>query len=37
MIPGMNQRKMQQMMKKMGMQQVNIPAELVIIRTAEKE
>lgn len=33
----MNQRKMQQMMKKMGMQQVSIPAELVIIRTADKE
>ncbi|MBW2987279.1 nascent polypeptide-associated complex protein [Candidatus Woesearchaeota archaeon] len=37
MIPGMNQRKMQQMMRKMGMQQVNIPAEVVIIRTAEQE
>ncbi|MBW3012771.1 nascent polypeptide-associated complex protein [Candidatus Woesearchaeota archaeon] len=37
MIPGMNQRKMQQMMKRMGMQQVDIPAELVIIRTADQE
>ncbi|MBD3259994.1 nascent polypeptide-associated complex protein [Candidatus Woesearchaeota archaeon] len=33
----MNPRKMQQMMKRMGMQQVDIPAELVIIRTADQE
>ena len=37
MIPGMNPRKMQQMMKQMGIQQVDIPATEVIIRTAEKE
>ena len=34
---GMNPRKMQQMMKKMGIQQQDIQAEEVIIRTAEKE
>lgn len=37
MIPGMNPRKMQQMMRKMGMSQVEIPATEVIIRTPEKE
>ena len=36
MIPGMNPRKMQQMMKQLGVQQVDIPATEVIIRTAEK-
>ncbi|MBW3011583.1 nascent polypeptide-associated complex protein [Candidatus Woesearchaeota archaeon] len=33
----MNPRKMQQMMKKMGIQQVDIPATQVIIRTADSE
>lgn len=33
----MNPRKMQQMMKKMGMQQQEIPATEVIIRTEDKE
>lgn len=37
MIPGMNSRKMAQAMKKMGIQQVDIPATEVIIRTPEKE
>jgi nascent polypeptide-associated complex subunit alpha len=37
MFPGMNPRKMQQMMKKMGIQQVDIPATEVIIRTEDKE
>ncbi len=37
MIPGLNPRKMQQMMKQLGIQQVDIPATEVIIRTAEKE
>ncbi|PIN87644.1 nascent polypeptide-associated complex protein [Candidatus Woesearchaeota archaeon CG10_big_fil_rev_8_21_14_0_10_32_24] len=37
MMPGMNPRKMQQMMKQMGIQQVDIPATEVIIRTATKE
>ncbi len=37
MIPGMNPRKMQQAMKKMGIQQVEIPATEVIIKTPEKE
>ena len=37
MIPGMNPRKMQQMMRKMGIQQVEIPATEVIIRTEDKE
>ena len=37
MMPGMNPRKMQQMMKQMGIQQVDIPATEVIIRTADKE
>ncbi|HIJ11013.1 TPA: nascent polypeptide-associated complex protein [Candidatus Woesearchaeota archaeon] len=37
MFPGMNPRKMQAMMKQMGIKQVDIPATEVIIRTAEKE
>ena len=37
MIPGMNPRKMNQMMKKMGIQQTEIDAIEVIIRTPEKE
>ncbi len=37
MFPGMNSRKVAQMMKKMGIQQVEIPANEVIIRTDEKE
>ncbi|MBI2112287.1 nascent polypeptide-associated complex protein [Candidatus Woesearchaeota archaeon] len=37
MFPGMNQRKVQQMMKQMGIQQVDIPATEVIIRTEDKE
>ena len=37
MMPGMNPRKMQQMMKQMGIQQVDIPATEVIIKTAYKE
>ncbi|MBT3814276.1 nascent polypeptide-associated complex protein [Candidatus Woesearchaeota archaeon] len=37
MMPGMNPRKMQQMMKQMGIQQVDIPATEVIIKTADKE
>ena len=37
MMPGMNPRKMQAMMKQMGIQQVEIPATEVIIRTADKE
>ncbi|MCK4589296.1 MAG: nascent polypeptide-associated complex protein [Nanoarchaeota archaeon] len=37
MFPGMNPRKMQQMMKKMGMQQQEIPAIEVIIKTEDKE
>jgi nascent polypeptide-associated complex subunit alpha len=37
MIPGMNPRKMQQMMKQMGIQQVDIPATEVIIKTEDKE
>ena len=36
MIPGMNPRKMQQMMKQLGIQQVDIPATEVIIKTEEK-
>ncbi len=36
MIPGMNPRKVQQMMKQMGIQQVDVPATEVIIKTAEK-
>ena len=37
MFPGMNSRKVAQMMKKMGIQQVEIPATEVIIKTPEKE
>ncbi|MBN2111472.1 nascent polypeptide-associated complex protein [Candidatus Woesearchaeota archaeon] len=37
MFPGMNPRKMQQMMKRMGIQQVDIPATEVIIKTDDKE
>ncbi len=37
MFPGMNQRKMNQMMKKMGVSQIEIDATEVIIRTPEKE
>ena len=37
MFPGMNLKKVAQMMKKMGIQQVEIPANEVIIRTDEKE
>jgi len=37
MLPGMNPRKMNQMMKKMGIQQVEIDAVEVIIKTPEKE
>jgi nascent polypeptide-associated complex subunit alpha len=36
MIPGMNPRQMQQMMKQMGIQQVEVPATQVIIITPEK-
>ncbi|MBR9683330.1 nascent polypeptide-associated complex protein [Candidatus Woesearchaeota archaeon] len=37
MFPGMNPRKMGQMMKKMGIQQVEIPATEVIIKGEEKD
>ena len=37
MFPGMSQKKVQQMMKQMGIKQVEIPATEVIIRTADKE
>ena len=37
MIPGMNPRKMQQMMKRMGIQQVEIDATEVIIKCPDKE
>ena len=37
MMPGMNPRKMAQMMKRMGIQQVEIDATEVIIKTPEKE
>ena len=37
MIPGMNPRKVQQMMKQMGIQQQDVEATEVIIRTADKE
>ena len=37
MIPGMNPRKMGQMMKKMGITQVEIPASEVIIKSEGKE
>jgi nascent polypeptide-associated complex subunit alpha len=36
MLPGMNPRKMQQMMKQLGIQQVEIPATEVIIKTKDK-
>lgn len=36
MIPQMNSRQMQQMMRKMGIQQEDIEADEVIIKTAEK-
>ena len=37
MMPGMNPRKMAQMMKRMGIQQTEIDATEVIIRTPDKE
>jgi nascent polypeptide-associated complex subunit alpha len=37
MIPGLNPRKMQQMMKKMGIQQVDLDAKEVIIKLEDKE
>ena len=37
MFPGVNPRQMQQMMKKMGIQQVEVPATEVIIKTEEKD
>jgi len=37
MLPGMNPRKMQQMMRKMGISQQEIDAVEVVIKTAEKE
>jgi len=37
MIPGLNPRKMAKMMQKMGIQQVEIPATEVIIKTEDKE
>ena len=37
MIPGLNSRKAQAMMRRMGIQQQDIPATEVIIRTDEKE
>lgn len=37
MFPGINPKKMQQMMRQMGIQQVEIPATEVIIRLAEKD
>ena len=37
MIPGMNSRQAKQMMKKMGIQQVELPAVEVIIRLEDKE
>ncbi|MBW3023127.1 nascent polypeptide-associated complex protein [Candidatus Woesearchaeota archaeon] len=37
MFPGMNPRKMQQAMKRMGIQQTEIDATEVIIKTADKE
>lgn len=36
-MPGMNPRQMQQMMQKMGMQQVDVPAEQVIVRLKDKD
>ena len=37
MIPGINSRQVKMMMKRMGLQQTEIDAEEVIIRTPEKE
>lgn len=37
MFPGLNPRKMQQAMKQLGIQQVDIPAIEVIIRTEKKD
>lgn len=37
MFPGVDPRKMQQLMRKMGVQQNDIEAQEVIIRTADKE
>lgn len=37
MMAGMNPRKMQQMMKQLGIQQTDIPAKLVIIKTEDSE
>lgn len=37
MFPGMNAKKMAKAMKQMGIQQVDVPATEVIIKTAEKE
>ena len=37
MFPGMNPRKMQQMMRQLGIQQQDISAEEVIIHTADKD
>ncbi len=37
MLPGMNPKQMQQVMKKMGMKQEEIPATEVIIKTPEKD
>ncbi|MBW3014992.1 nascent polypeptide-associated complex protein [Candidatus Woesearchaeota archaeon] len=37
MLPGMNPKKMQQMMQKMGIKQIDIPATEVIIKTGDKE
>ena len=37
MIPGLNPRKMQQAMRRMGIQQVEIPATEVIIKTEDKD
>lgn len=37
MLPGMNPRKMQQMMRQLGITQVDIPAVEVIIRTEDKD
>jgi len=37
MFPGMNPRKMQQMMKQMGIKQNEIPATQVIIKTEDKD
>lgn len=37
MLPGMNPRKMQQMMRQLGIQQVDLPATEVLIRLEGKE